>query len=193
MNSGRIALGFLITAVIVITMFFGVAKLPAAYAATNSNGTTTAQVIVNGLVSITLTNVPIQFTAMDPGTADVAANSTGGWPMGIQDDGATNAGVDVFMNGSQFVSGANNFGIGMMHFNVSNSSTGFVKNVTCWNPTHPCNYTLTTIAIFNETARLGNATITNISNWITVPIGQAPGTYANAVKVCAQQWGTSGC
>jgi len=193
MNSGRITLGFLITAIIVTTLLFGIAKMPTAYAASNYNASTTSKVIVNGFVSITLTGVPIYFSAMDPGTPNAAANSSGGWPMGVQVDGATNVGVDVYMNGSQFVSGGNNFGIGMMHFNVTNSSTAWAKNVTCYNPTYPCNYTLTPIAIFNETARLGTPAITSIYNWITVPSGQAPGTYTNNVKVCAQQWETSGC
>ena len=193
MNSGRITIGFIIIGVIAAALFFGMAKMPTAYAATNSNGSTTAQVVINGFVSITLSGVPIYFSAMDPGIGNTAANATGGFPMTVTVDSTTNVDVNVYMNGSTFVKSADNFPVENMKYNVSNSTSGRAWNATCFALVAPCNYTNVVIQIFNETARLGTARATTIYNWISVPLTQAPGTYTNAVKICAVQTTISGC
>jgi hypothetical protein len=192
MNSGRIALGFLITAVIAIFLLFGATSVMITYADTNKNASTTSQVIVNGLVSVTLSGVPIYFSAMDPGTNKQLANATGGAPMSVQVDGTTNVATQVYLNASAFDSSGNTLAAGMMNYNVTLSATS-VNNTLCASTPAPCNYTTTVATVFNETARLGTPATTSVYNWVTVPSDQVPGTYANAVRVCAEQKGVGGC
>ena len=192
MNGGRITLGFLLIVLVAMGLFFGLAKVPSAYAATWANQTTSAQVIVNGFVSVTLFQVPIYFSALDPGTSNQAANATGGWPMIVQVDGTTNVGCQVYLNATNFVSSGNTLNVPNMSFNVTNSSTA-IANVTCATPTYPCKYGLLPSLILNESARVGVAANSSVSNWITVPSGQAAGTYADNVRVCVHQAGVGGC
>jgi hypothetical protein len=191
MNSGRIALGFLITAVIAIFLLFGATSVMITYADTNKNASTTSQVVVNGLVSVTLYGVPIYFSAMDPGTNKQLANATGGAPMNVQIDGTTNAATKIFINASNFTSAGNGILVGMMNYNLTLS--GSATNVTACVAPEICNYTTTATEIFDETARLGTAANTSVYNWISIPAAAIPGTYSNAVKICAEQSGTSGC
>jgi hypothetical protein len=187
MNSGRITLGFLLIVIISVGFFFSVAKMPSAYAATSMNQTTSAQVIVNGFVSVTLFNVPIYFSGTDPGTNNSAANATGGFPMIVQVDPITNAFIWAYLNASNFTSGTNGFTTANMSFNVTRSATAFANSSCNISGVAPCNYSLTPVFVFNETARMGAGANSSVYNWISIPTAQAPGTYTNLVRICVNQ------
>jgi len=184
MNSGRIALGFIIIAIIAMGFLFSVAKMPSSYAATSMINATTAQVIVNGLVSTTLFGVPIFFSGMDPGTTNQAANTTGGFPMIIQIDGVTNVAVNAYLNGTNF-GGAGSFNVGNMSYNVSAGNAGG-GNASCV-ATGSCHYSTVWAFAFNETARSGTARNSSLYHWMSIPAVQLPGTYTNNVAVCTKQ------
>ena len=162
-----------------------------AYAFSNDTEFTTSTVVVNGLVSITLTGVPIQFSALDPGTTFQAANASGGSPTTVTVDAATNVAVNIYLNASNFTSGSNVMTMGNMSFNVTTPSGG-AANASC-GTAHSCVYLSSRVWIFNDTARLGSSNVGTISNYISVPAAQVPGTYTNAVNICATQVGVSGC
>ena len=190
MISGKITVSLVIIAALIVGAI-GIFGMSSAYAATAESESTTSAVTVNGLVSITMFNVPINFPAVDPGASFTAANATKGFPMIIQVDNVTNVPVDVYVNGTDFVKGGDNFGIGNLSFNVSGSASA-VANSTC-SALHSCIYSNTRLWVFNETARLGTSANSSISHWISVPGAQAPGSYSNFVEICAKQVGGSGC
>jgi len=190
MNSGRIALGFIIIAIIAMGFLFSVAKMPSSYAVTSVINATTAQVIVNGLVSTTLFGVPIFFSGMDPGATNQAANTTGGFPMIVQIDGTTNTDVNVYINGTNFA-GAGSFNVGNMSYNVTANNSGG-GNATCVG-VGGCKYSTLWGWAFNETARSGTARNSTIHHWMSIPAVQLPGTYTNNVAVCTRQLGSGTC
>jgi hypothetical protein len=190
MKSGKITVGLIAIAALIVGSI-GLFGMSSAYAVTTESESTTAAVTVNGLVSITMFNVPINFPAVDPGVSFTAANATKGFPMIVQVDNVTNVDVDVFINGSDFAKGGDNFGVGNLSFNVTGSASG-TANTSC-SALHSCIYQKTRTWVFNETARLGTAANSTISHWISVPGAQAPGAYTNNVEICAKQVGGGGC
>jgi len=194
MNSGRITLGFLLIVLVAMGLFFGLAKMPSAYAATNANVTTYASVLVNGFVSVTLFQVPILFPAMDPGANNTPANASNGWPMIFQVDGTTNTACQIYLNATNFniSAGGYFFGVTNLSFNVTKSATA-TANASCATPTYPCRYDLIPSFLLNETARLGASANSSVYNWISIPSAQVPGVYTNNVRVCVNQWGVGGC
>ena len=198
MSSGRITLGFLLIVLVAMGLFFGLAKVPSAYAVTNANQTTSAQVIVNGFISVTLFQVPIYFSALDPGTSNQLANATGGAPIIIQIDGTTNVASEIYVNATNFnmtPTGGYFFTAPNMSFNVSKSATA-TANTTCapgGATPAPCKYGIPTAWLFNETARLGAGANSSVYNWISVPSAQAAGTYTNNLRVCVNQASLGGC
>ena len=187
MKSGKITASLLVLALLVVGIF-GVLKAQEAYAATTSTQGSTSSVTVNGLVSITLTNVPITFGSMDPGANYTIATSS---DMNVQVDAVTNVPVNVYLNGTDFISGSYNFNVSNMHFQATAPGTG-AANATC-SGANNCSYMFTKNWIFNDTARLGSANSGTVKHWINIPSAQAPGTYGNNVRVCADQVGGSAC
>jgi hypothetical protein len=187
MNSGRVALGIIIIlAFTVMGLFFTAAKMPNSYAATVGNRTTTAQVIVNGFVSITIQNVPVYFTQLDPGTTNQLANATGGAPLYVSVDGVTNVVTKVLINASTFVSAALTMLSPNMSWNVSKSASA-TANATCAADSAPCKYSIERALAFTETARSGVGANSSIYNWISVPAIQDPGTYIGNLDIYATQ------
>jgi biopolymer transport protein ExbD len=188
MNSGRIAIGLLIILAFAIMLMVKTTTLPNAYAASNSNQSTTASVTVNGFVSITLTGGTITFGNLDPGVNDSRATNA---PLLVRVDNATNVPVMGYINGSVFTDGgSNSFVVGNMKLNITGNSTAI--NASC--NTARCSYTLTPSWVFNETAPLGTGHKGEYFwNYISVPEGQAPTTYNANVRICGQQTGAMQC
>jgi len=185
MKSGRIALGIILI-IVFLGLMASVMRMSTSYAAaTTEQENTSAQVIVNGAVSITLYGIPIYFSSMDPGTTDMAANATGGFPVNVSIDGATNVLVNVYLNASDFIASPYTLMSENMSYNVSAPGTANA-NTTCV-AAGSCKYGQLWAWSFNESARLGTSRNTSIYNWITIPITQGPGTYTNSVHICASQ------
>lgn len=184
MNSGRITIGLLIILAFSIMFMVKTTTLPNAYAATNANQSTTASVTVNGFVSTTLYNTPINFPAVDPGANDTQATALQGAPLSIQVDNATTVDVMGYLNGSIFNSTAGTFTVGNMSMNMTGNATIF--NTSC--TTSRCRYTTNPSWIFNETAPAGTGHKSErLWHHLDVPTAQAPGGYASNVRICVMQ------
>ena len=181
MNSGRIAIGFVIILTLAVMMLAETAMMPTGYAATNENETTTAAVTVNGFVSITLFKAPISFPSVDPNTANTPASNNN---FTIQIDETTNAPTMVFLNGSQFVYTSYNFNVANMSLNVTGSGTA-TANSSC-SGTLRCRYSIVPFWLLNDTAASLPKNNT-VGHYIDIPTSQTPGAYQANVRVCAQQ------
>jgi len=148
------------------------------YFFTNSTDFTRSfNVLSNAIVSITLFNVPIDYSALDPGITS-NASTIGGFPMIVRVDSITNVNVDINIksNESTMGSGGNNIAVENQTFANNSVGTG--------------NKSLT---IDYQTLKISvppNATDgTNVSAywWIAVPINQPPGVYSNTIIVYTNQ------
>lgn len=181
MNSGRIAIGFVIIVMLAGMLTLKTVTMPSAFAATNENESTTASVTVNGFVSITLFNGSITFPNVDPDSSDTPATNN---PMVVQIDPATNVDVMAYINGSNFISGAYSFNIPNMSVNATLTGTatgnasyvdsrGLYGTVPSW--------------VFNETSPAGAGKNETMGHYISVPAAQTPAAYVANVRICVQQ------
>ncbi len=182
MNSGRIAIGFIIIMALAGMMFLRTSVMPSGYAASSVTNSTTASVTVNGVVEVTIQNAPVAFGGLDAGISNSAATNN---PMNISFGGNTNVNVKMYINGSATFNGTgSSFAIGNMTFNATTSATGGV-NASCL--TARCNYRYAPFFVLNETAPLGTAKNASIFHYISVPAGQTPTTYSASIRVCTEQ------
>jgi len=187
MNSGRIAIGFIIIMALAGMMFLRTSVTPSGYAATSAINTTTASVTVNGVVEVTIQNAPVTFPATDPGTTGTAATNN---PMNISFGPNTNVKVETFLNGSNFTATGGSFDVKNMSFNVTVSATG-TANTSC--STARCRYNVTAYWVLNESAPLGTAKNASIFHYIDIPAGQTPDSYSANIRVCTKQMAVAGC
>jgi len=186
MKSGRIAIGLLIILAFAIMFMIKTTTLPNVYAATYANQSTTASVTVNGFVSVTLQNTPINFPALDPGTNNTPATANQGNPLIVRVDNATTVAVMGYLNGSVFTDGgSNSFTVGNMTLNITGNAT--ILNTSC-SGSNRCSYTLNASWVFNETAPLGTGHKgESFWHYISIPQVQAPAGYSSNVRVCVMQ------
>mgnify|MGYP001375858731 CR=1 FL=1 len=186
MNSGRIAIGFIIIMALAGMMFLRTSVMPSGYAASSVINSTTASVTVNGVVEVTIQNAAIAFGGLDSGISNSAATNN---PLNISFGANTNVNVKTYINGSAtFNATSSSFAIGNMTFNATTSATGGV-NASC--STARCNYRYAPFFVLNETAPLGTAKNASIYHYISVPAGQLPGPYTGSVRICTEQDGAS--
>jgi len=166
-----------------------IALLLAAQPAISVNETqnVTASVTVNEYISVTLSNVPIEFGSVNPGSTqqadDGAANDwngdslINGFPLQITVDSITNVNTNISLNGSDFT-GPATFGVGNLSFanDTTSYTTAMQKTFSSGNPPYA--------DWVNIPAPGGGAAQTrNAYFWITIPPGQTAGSYQSSVYV----------
>ncbi len=106
----------------ILTGFLIVAMFGIVFAATQQ--TTTATATVNEFLSVTLTNVPVTFPAMDPGTTKNASVGNG-FPLTstIGNETNVNANVTTKANQTSFGSPSGSFAVGNMSWSGSSSGS----------------------------------------------------------------------
>ena len=182
MNSGRIAIGFVIIVMLAGMLALKTVTMPSAFAATAENESTSASVTVNGFVSVTLFNGSVTFPNVDPGVNQTAANNN---PMHIQVDPTTNVDVNVYLNGSQFIDGSSNtFEVGNMSLNISVTGTG--TGNTSYTDSRGV-YQTVPFWLFDETSPAGTGKNESLYHYISVPAAQTPNAYTAQIRICAQQ------
>jgi hypothetical protein len=138
------------------------------------NQTTSASVTVNQYISATLSNIPINFGSLDPGTSNQAATNN---PLKITVGAETNVQYNITLNGTtNFVSGGNSFSIGNLTFNSTE-----VPTLTSYELNVEKN------AYTNEPCPCGTAAENDVWHYISVPVGQVAGSYSADIKITVKQ------
>lgn len=154
-----------LTAIIAILFLVGMV-----IAQVSDTAPTSATVTVNEFLSVTLTNVPVTFGNMDPGTT---ANATvdNGFPATatIGSESNVNANVATKANQTDFVSGSNTFAVSNMEWSDAVAGTY-------------ADYLITDATVCSD-VNPGNAC--NIYHQLTVPGAQAAGEYQVGIIITA--------
>lgn len=131
---------------------------------------TTATVSVNEWLSVTLSNVPIQFPSMNPGTISNATVGSG-FPLNatIGSESNVNANVSTKADGANFTSGSKTFAVGNMS----------------WSATEGGAYIAYSITDAKVCAGVSPGGTCNAYHRLTVPSAQAAGNYSVGVTVTA--------
>lgn len=93
-------------------------------------------------------------------------------------ESTTNVNVNLTMNGTDFISGIYNFGVGNLTY--SNSSTGTITYMATSFPLPP----------YINWVNISKQVITNrsIYFWLTIPGGQESGSYSSDVNVRVERY-----
>lgn len=143
----------------------------------NVNGTDCKNWTVNVVpvtIDVTLTNVPVDFGSIFAGVK----NQSGLLPLNVTIESTTNVNVNLTMNGTDFISGIYNFGVGNLTY--SNSSTGTITYMATSFPLPP----------YINWVNISKQVITNrsIYFWLTIPGGQESGSYSSDVNVRVERY-----
>lgn len=130
--------------------------------------------VVNEVIDVTLSNIPVDFGSLSPG----ASNQSSSLPLNVTIQGTTNVNVNLTLNGSNFVSGIYSFGVGNLTY--SNSSAGTKTAMTNSYPFPP----------YNNWSNIPKLVTSNrsIYLWLSIPVGQEPGSYSNNVNIRAERY-----
>ncbi|MCW1297988.1 MAG: hypothetical protein OH333_04295 [Candidatus Parvarchaeota archaeon] len=138
------------------------------------NQTTSASVTVNEYISATLSNIPIDFGSLDPGTTNQPATNN---PLLVQVGAETNVEYNITLNGTtNFVSGGNSFSVGNLSYNTTEITT----------PT-PYELNVEKNAYTNEPCPCGTQADRNVWHYISVPAGQVAGAYSANIKITVKK------
>lgn len=145
-----------------------------AMAVTTDTAATSATVTVNEFLSVTLTGAPVTFPGMDPGTGPTAADVGNGYPLTatIGSESNVNANVGTKADATDFVETTN----ASLTFPVSNMEWDDAT-IGPWT-----NYTTSDATVCSSVSP-GSAC--DIYHQLTVPGGQAAGTYSVGITVTA--------
>lgn len=143
----------------------------------NVNGTDCKNWTVNVVpvtIDVTLTNVPVDFGSLFAGVK----NQSGLLPLNVTIESTTNVNVNLTLNGTDFISGIYNFGVGNLTY--SNSSTGTKTYMATSFPLPP----------YINWVNLSRQVISNrsIYFWLTIPGGQESGSYSSDVNVRVERY-----
>jgi hypothetical protein len=146
----------------------------------NWNFTVTETVIVD----ITLSNVPVNFGTVNPGTSNVpAADNAHGFPMTIKVESDTNVNVDIYLKGTNWSDGAgHSIGVENCKYDDDNTLGQAPENGQPEN-TLKLIYPGTANSGYFDNVTPGSSK--NVYFWISIPSGQWAGTYTDNVYVKA--------
>jgi hypothetical protein len=142
---------------------------------------TTASVTVNKYISVTLSNVPIQFGSVDAGSTNNPATVGNGYPMTIQIDSVTNVNTNISVNGSDF-SGPGTFGVGNLSFSNSSSVSTATNMQSVFSSGPPYSNWVNIVAPAGGAAKTADAYF-----WVSIPSGQIAGSYSSTVYVRVEE------
>lgn len=158
-----------LTAIIAILLLLGAVMATQ----TTDTAATTATVTVDEWLSVTLTDVPVTFGSMDPGTT---ANATVGvgFPATATIGAETNV-VSIFIktraDSATFTDGVNTFAVSNMEWNTTSVFPG-------------TDYTTSDATVCSG---LGASDTCNIYHQLTIPGAQAAGSYSTGITITATQ------
>ncbi len=156
----------ILSGILVLGFVLGITSI--VFAATSQ--ATTASVMVNEFLSVTLTNAPVNFPNMDPGQTSNASVGFG-FPLTATIGSETNVNTNVTTktNQTDFTSGSNNLPVSNMKWSATSSFPGTAYSTTA-----------ATVC-----SGIGAGGACNIYHQLSVPAGQAAGTYNVGVTVSA--------
>lgn len=133
---------------------------------------------VSTVVDITLSNVPIEFGTVSPGTESPAITDAG-FPLRITVESTTTVNVDIYIKGTDWTFGSYTVGVENCRYdNDDNLANGGWRTLTAVYDTP-----------FYENVPPGSTV--EVYFWISIPTGQWSGTYTNNIYVKAVKTGTS--
>ncbi len=132
---------------------------------------TTASVSVSQFLSITLSNTPVDFGNMNPGEGPINANTNQGYPLIVTVGNESNidASISARANNPVFASGSDTFPVSRMEW----SSTG----AGSWTA-----YSTSDATVCAPVSPGGSC---NIYHRISIPPGQAAGSYSVGITISA--------
>lgn len=130
---------------------------------------TTATVTVNTFLSVTLSNIPVQFLSMDP-LATKNASVGNGFPLTatIGAESNVNANVGTKADATTFT-GAGTFAVSYMEWSATTTFPG-------------TDYTTSNVQVCGS---VGAGSACNIYHQLTIPSGQAAGAYSTGITITA--------
>jgi hypothetical protein len=141
-----------------------------AMAAGTDTKTTTAAVTVNQFLSVTLSNSPVAFPTMDPGTGPTNATTGSGFPLTVTVDSVSNVNAKISTK-----AGAVSF---------SGPGTLAVSNMI-WSPTINGVYTGYTTGDAQVCSGIAPGNNCNIYHKMSVPSGTTAGSYSIGITITA--------
>jgi hypothetical protein len=140
-------------------------------------------------IDITLSNVPINYGTVNPGTENnPASDNTHGFPMTIKVESTTTVNVDIYLKGTNLSDGAGHT-IGVDNCKYDDDNTlGEGPEIGQPENTLQLSYPGTANSGYFENVTPGSSK--NIYFWISIPLGQWAGTYTNNVYIKAVKDGT---
>jgi peroxiredoxin len=129
------------------------------------------------VVSITLYGYPITFGSLNPGSLDNPALGNAGNSYNISVDDETTTDVDLWIKGTDFVSGGEALEIGNMTFSAVNNPSGSVQITDDW-----------TII----TSEIPSGTNVTLYFWLDIPAGQETASYSANIDIKAVEPGGMG-
>ena len=131
---------------------------------------TTASVTVNTFLSVTLSNTPVTFPNMDPGTGPTAATVGNGYPLTatIGSESNVNANVGTKANAADFTGPAT---LAVSNMEWSSTAGGSYAD-----------YTTSNVQVCGNVAKSGTC---SIYHHITIPSLQQAGSYSVGITVTA--------
>ena len=141
----------------------------AAFAASDT-ASTSASVTVNEFLSVTLSNAPVAFPNLDPGTGPTAANVSNGYPLTATIGSESNVDADVSTKAD-----ASDF---------TGPGTLAVSNME-WSDASAGTYADYTTSDATVCSSIGASVECDIYHQITIPGGQAAGSYSVGLTVTA--------
>ena len=145
--------------------------------------TAEVNVTVSVIIDITLSNVPVNYGTVNPGTENnPATNNAHGFPMTIKVESTTKVNVDIYVKGTDWSDGAGH-SIGVENCKYDDDDmlgevpeTGQLENIL------KLSYPSVANSGYFENVTPGSSK--NIYFWISIPAGQWAGTYTN--NICAK-------
>lgn len=137
---------------------------------------TTATVTVNEWVSVTLSNAPVTFSSMDPGSGPINATVGNGFPLTATLGSETNVNIKI-----ETKANATNF------VHSTNASLTFPVSNMKWDEATTGPWTNYTTSDAMVCTGLGASGTCNIYHQLTVPSAQAAGAYSVGITVTASK------
>jgi len=146
-------------------------------------GPSNTTVKVKQFIEIVWSLVPIEFGSMAPQTKSNATNNKG-FPANVTNTAVTNVFIDLYINGTNLVSGANFIGVGNVSYSNATSLATWPSSIKDLSLSFPAVGTT-----FNNWKHIKNNTDT-LSYWnISIPTAQPGGVYEGTVNAKATEEG----
>jgi hypothetical protein len=146
--------------------------------AVNNETSTYCNVTVNYIIDASISNVPIVFNSLNPGTSDNQPSS-GGWPTNVTVYSNTNTAWNLSIKASGDFSGADTIAISNLEFGNVSTLVETQMAITYQGPDNFINW--------NNEADPSSDEVRSIYFDMTVPSGQTAGDYSTTLYINVTQ------